>query len=357
MSRLPVAALSLTVFLSVLLTTSLGCASNEGTGGGSLATRGLCYWDDVRWDDRAILRFPEGQPLGRARARWSGSTWTGAHVSGVLRPRDGHIAFEGRWTAGGFTVEGMVDVANEAVFSVWDPTRFGAGAMMRGAHVTVLDARVGSALVLPSVAALNSFVPEAAPAVELSCESLAIRPRQSATDETSLLLKAGLAPLSEASFTGEDVVAAWERPGKDFVGAFLPGARVWLLARQGEWARVATVSDGVVWVGWVAQARLDAAPKPKPAPPAETGNVVGAEKLAWRSCDEPLNILIRGPEGAHTTATLASRTPFALRKREPEHDPDFEPVIVGPTWLEFARGVELLVPSSASRCSSVVGPW
>lgn len=324
---------------------------------------GLCWWQGVRWDDRAPLRVPSvGEPFGRARVGWSKTDWKGATVTGVLRARASTMVLQGVWAGDGMTLRAEADATADAIFTMWEAQKLSrASLVLRGSPVRVLDARVGAALVAPSVQALSSFVPDELPAREVKCDALALRATPaSQPDARQLLARGGFAAdAPEVRVSAEDgsALVATDAAEGSFVGGFLPSpsGRFFEVGRAGERVRVVAVDDATLWVGWVAASGVTRTTS-EVASAAPRSSAARRELTlpTWRACPQPLELRVRGANGLRMVGTLHAGTRFALTGRTNGFDDDVG-IWPGVDWFEPTRDV--FAPAAAGACPEVVGPW
>lgn len=323
----------------------------------------LCTWTGARWEDRAPLLFTGSEArLGRARVVWDGERWAGANVTGALRQAGPVLLFDGQWAGDGFTLEATVDVSEHAVFRAHGPTRLGtAGLVLPGASVRLVLAQVGRVLAQPADAALQLFSPRTPPVFELACDGLTLHgARGPADDERRALAQAGFSAEAPERWLPEGTsIVATQAAGGVAIGRFEAerGAlRGFVVAEQGTEARLAVPSPaGVLWVGWVPAAALQAgptlaegprvlSPQPEPAPPPS------GEWLACPFEDVVVSAQVGGE--LRRVGVLARGAPFLPGAATEE---GLEVRLAVP-WLELEPSLVLVAPASAARCPKAKHP-
>ena len=332
----------------------------------SARSEGLCWWQNARWEDRGTLLVRgTGEPFARARARWAADAWRGSTTSAVLRRAGPLVVLQGEWTGPGLALHADVDVTAQAVFRAYEPVRLGAaGLLLKGGHVRITDALSGRVLALPTEDSLRPFRSEEAVATELSCDALSLyAPLESAGDPARRQLGAvGFASdAPERWVPGNVSLPASATAGGPTVGRFVADAvplRGFVVAEKNDESRlVVPTRGGLVWVGWVPSAGLEApqGAAPEPVSPKERPPEFH-EGQQWRSCDDaalPVSVEIRGK--VVEVGTLKAATPFSVIARRG----DYREVQLGVEWLELEPHVTVLLPDRANDCPRMkaVGAW
>jgi hypothetical protein len=320
----------------------------------SARSEGLCWWRDARWDDRgALLVRGTGEPFARARARWSGESWRGANITGVLRRAGPLVILQGEWSGPGLTFSADVDVSSQAVFRAWEPMRVGsAGLLLKGGQVRVSDALSGRALVVPDEESLRPFHAEQTVALELGCASLSLSAAPEVPGDPSrrLLALAGFPSTAKEKWLPENLsLPASAEFGGPTVGRFVADevpVRGFVVEERKDEARlVVQTRAGVVWVGWVPAEGLLAPQGPAPEPVTPNPSVIDGSQ-DWRSCQNDLALSIESGGKILELGTLKAGTPFSVISRRGE----FREVNLGVDWLEVEPRVRLLVPYRSGDC-------
>jgi len=339
------------------LALGLGCSNGSGT----VRRRSdeVCLWPESWWDDQATLRVRgTSVKLGRARKFWSNGAWHGAFVEGALTRAERGLVFEGRWQAHGLELDADLLVEEELVFTAWTPSRIGkAGLLTRGAPLRVLDARPGEVLVAPSLRAVEGVVTAEPLLTTLRCEDLSLS-RRTRDDPLRAVVSAGFRRDSErVRLKAAEPVVLLDAPRGGPVGAVVPDAVGFTVGKQDDMVRLATVSDGLLLVGWAPAANVEPVAALTLAPVAE--DVVARTStsgLVWRQCDVEVPLHLFDGEGlGPRVGTLDARKRFATTLRSPSARASV--VVLESNWFEADPRLVLFTPVDLSRCASVISPW
>jgi hypothetical protein len=322
--------------------------------GANMRGEGLCTWKNVRWNDNGVLLAPEtGAPMARGHVVWgSGNAWHGATVHGELKKAGPFFLLQGTWRGDGIVLDADVDVSGAPVFSAFATARAGkAGLLPRGADVVVVEASSGHLVVMPPDEAMREFMPAERPVAEMACEALTLYPQDADALEWSGLDKA--APRMELSLPADLLMR--ETPGGAVVGHFHQRAEPLLVRRlevQGEWARIAYVTDAhVVWHGWVPAASV--VPE-KDDGTIGLGGLVGGllgsqDQGGWSACTVEQKLYARVQDRMVHVGRVLAATPF----RRGVVDGRYVSVTLRASWLEPEPGVSFFLEAGALSC----GPW
>ncbi len=313
----------------------------------------LCWWRDVRWEDRAALLVRgTGATLGRAKAT------RGPFVTGTLRLAGQVPLLQGRWEGEGLWLDAEVDLGADAVIASWEARRIGlAGLLLKGTRMRVLDARLGTLLAVPGEASLSVFKPEEPLAIELGCENVSLRSGEE-VPERQLQLAGFSAEAPRVQLTPGFPLELTAQPAAEVAGTLRtePPLAAWEVKREGDAVRVAVPTrDGLLWVGWVDGARVKSAaavpPSAEPTPLELTNTM-----LDWRRCRQSVEVAVLVDGRVHKVGLLAPGATFALAADVSSVD-QWVPARLGVDWFEPADGVHLLLPGEVRRCDAVNRTW